>query len=59
LGRALRRTASAGIAARLTCRQDDSGKRIWLAFDGVFRDATVWVNGWLVRRHEGGYYPFP
>lgn len=36
----------------------DSGKRIWLIFDGVFRDATVWVNGWLVRRHEGGYYPF-
>ena len=36
----------------------DSGKRIWLTFDGVFRDATVWVNGWLVRRHEGGYYPF-
>ena len=36
----------------------DSGKRIWLVFDGVFRDATVWVNGWLVRRHEGGYYPF-
>ena len=24
----------------------------------MFRDATVWVNGWLVRRHEGGYYPF-
>jgi beta-galactosidase len=38
--------------------QDDEGKRIWLAFDGVFRDATVWVNGWCVRRHEGGYYPF-
>ena len=36
----------------------DSGKRIWLTFDGVFRDATVWVNGWLVKRHEGGYYPF-
>jgi beta-galactosidase len=38
--------------------QEDSGKRIWLTFDGVFRDATVWVNGWLVKRHEGGYYPF-
>lgn len=38
--------------------EEDSGKRIWLTFDGVFRDATVWVNGWLVRRHEGGYYPF-
>jgi len=38
--------------------QADEGKRIWLAFDGVFRDATVWVNGWRVRHHEGGYYPF-
>ena len=37
---------------------DDSGKRIWLQFDGVFRDATVWVNGWLVTHHESGYYPF-
>jgi beta-galactosidase len=37
---------------------EDSGKRIWLTFDGVFRDATIWVNGWLVKRHEGGYYPF-
>jgi beta-galactosidase len=36
----------------------DSGKRIWLTFDGAFRDTTVWVNGWLVRHHEGGYNPF-
>ena len=36
----------------------DAGKRIWLTFDGVYRDTTVWVNGWLVRRHEGGYSPF-
>src|ERR1017187_9025008 len=38
--------------------REDEGKRIWLTFDGVFRDATVWVNGWCVRHHEGGYYPF-
>jgi beta-galactosidase len=38
--------------------QADAGKRIWLTFDGAFRDTTVWVNGWLVKRHEGGYYPF-
>jgi beta-galactosidase len=38
--------------------KEDAGKRLWLTFDGVFRDATVWVNGWLVKRHEGGYYPF-
>jgi len=37
---------------------EDSNKRIWLQFDGVFRDTTLWVNGWLVTRHEGGYYPF-
>ncbi|HLP76358.1 MAG TPA: beta-galactosidase, partial [Candidatus Paceibacterota bacterium] len=35
----------------------DEGKRIYLTFDGVYRDATVFVNGWIVRRHEGGYYP--
>ena len=38
--------------------KEDQGKRIWLTFDGVFRDATVWVNGWCVSHHEGGYYPF-
>jgi beta-galactosidase len=38
--------------------QEDAGKRIWLTFDGVFRNATVWVNGWLVKQHDGGYYPF-
>ena len=36
----------------------DEGKRFWLTFDGAFRDTTVWVNGWLVKRHETGYYPF-
>jgi len=36
----------------------DSGKRIWLTFDGAMHDATVWVNGWFVKRHAGGYYPF-
>jgi beta-galactosidase len=38
--------------------EEDKGKRVWMAFDGVFRDATVWINGWCVRHHEGGYYPF-
>jgi len=41
-----------------TLPRADAGKRIWLQFDGVFRDTTVWVNGWLVTRHESGYYPF-
>ncbi|HTV39348.1 MAG TPA: beta-galactosidase GalA [Candidatus Sulfotelmatobacter sp.] len=36
----------------------DAGKRIWLEFDGVFRDAQVFVNGWFVGHHEGGYNGF-
>ncbi len=37
--------------------KEDEARRIWLSFDGVYRDATVWVNGWLVKRHESGYSP--
>lgn len=37
--------------------QTDADKRIWLTFDGIYRDATVWINGWLVRHHESGYSP--
>ena len=36
----------------------DAGKRIWLEFDGVYRDCTVLVNGWFVGHHEGGYNGF-
>jgi beta-galactosidase len=36
----------------------DAGKRIWLDFDGAFRDTTVFVNGWFVKHNESGYYPF-
>jgi len=33
----------------------DSGRRLWLEFDGGFRDTTVFVNGWFVGHHESGY----
>ena len=36
----------------------DSGRRLWLEFDGVYRDASVFVNGWFVGRHESGYSSF-
>ncbi len=36
----------------------DAGKRLWLEFDGVFRDATVFVNGWSIGHHESGYSSF-
>ncbi|HEY4300904.1 MAG TPA: beta-galactosidase GalA [Candidatus Didemnitutus sp.] len=36
----------------------DAGRRLWLDFDGVFRNATVFVNGWFVGHHESGYGGF-
>ncbi len=36
----------------------DAGKRIWLEFDGAFRDTSVFVNGWQMKHNESGYFPF-
>ena len=36
----------------------DKGRHIWLEFDGVFRDAIVFVNGYDAIRNESGYAPF-
>jgi len=38
--------------------KEDAGKRLWLEFDGVSRDCTIFVNGWFVGHHEGGYNGF-
>jgi beta-galactosidase len=36
----------------------DSGRRIVLEFDGVFRSALVFVNGAFIGRNDNGYTPF-
>jgi beta-galactosidase len=36
----------------------DRGRCVWLEFDGVFRDAIVFVNGYIAGRNESGYAPF-
>lgn len=36
----------------------DFGKRIYVAFDGVYRDSRVYVNNFFVGRHQSGYTPF-
>src|SRR5208283_5658785 len=38
--------------------QQDAGKRLWLEFDGAFRDSRVYVNGFFVGHHESGYSSF-
>jgi len=34
---------------------EDAGRRIRIQFDGIFRDAFVWINGHLLGRNESGY----
>lgn len=36
----------------------DRNRVLWLEFDGVFRQATVFVNGYVVVTNESGYAPF-
>ena len=36
----------------------DKGKRIWLRFEGVTRDAQVFLNGFKLLEHKSGYTPF-
>ncbi len=38
--------------------KEDSGKRLWLEFDGVFRNCDVFVNGWFIEHHDSGYGGF-
>ena len=36
----------------------DLGRRVSLEFEGVFRDCLVFVNGYILGRHQSGYAPF-
>lgn len=38
--------------------QEDAGKRISIEFEGVFRDARVWVNGFYCGNEPSGYTGF-
>jgi len=34
------------------------GRRLWLEFDGVYRDSQMWLNGHFLGRHASGYASF-
>ncbi len=41
-----------------TLPASDKGRALWLDFDGVYRDATVTLNGVTLGTHSCGYTPF-
>ena len=52
---------SAGVGTYtkfLTVPEEWEGERVYLHFDGVMMNASVSVNGSLVKRHHYGYTPF-
>lgn len=38
-----------------TVSSADSGKRFELQFDGIYRDANIWVNGFYLGNNKSGY----
>jgi len=58
LGTAFPQNSISWYRRRFNLEKADANRRIWLEFDGVFRDCSVFVNGWFVGRHESGYTSF-
>ncbi|WP_329127123.1 glycoside hydrolase family 2 TIM barrel-domain containing protein [Streptomyces sp. NBC_01465] len=42
-------------SVKVTVPADYAGRRVMLRFDGVYNYARLWVNGTLVRSHDGGF----
>ena len=38
-----------------TIARSDSGKRFSIQFDGIFRDANIWLNGFFLGNNKSGY----
>ncbi|MGN6366349.1 beta-galactosidase GalA [Asticcacaulis taihuensis] len=58
MGRDYPETSVGWYRKTFTLDAADKGKRISLEFDGVFRDAMVVINGYIVKRNDSGYTPF-
>jgi beta-galactosidase len=58
LGEAYPQNSVGWYRRTFTLPAGDAGRRIWLEFDGVYRDSTVFVNGWCLGREESGYSNF-
>ena len=55
VGGAYPETSIGWYRKHFTVSKQDSGQRFQLQFDGIFRDASFWVNGFYLGNHKSGY----
>ena len=58
LGRRYPETSIGWYRRTFDLPESDAGRRVFVDFDGVFRDAKVFCNGAYIGRQEWGYAPF-
>jgi len=58
LGRRYPETSVGWYRREFDVPASDRGRRIWIEFDGAFRDTQVFVNGCTIGGNENGYAPF-
>ncbi len=58
LGRAYPETSVGWYRRTFEIAKEDHGRRISIEFDGAFRSALVFVNGYFIGRNDNGYCPF-
>jgi beta-galactosidase len=55
LGRQYPETSIGWYRKHFTVSPADSGRRFNIQFDGIYRDAQVWINGFYLGNHKSGY----
>ena len=58
LGRRYPETSVGWYRRVIEIPQSDRGRRVSIEFDGGFRDALVFLNGYFIGRNDNGYAPF-
>jgi beta-galactosidase len=58
LGRRYPETSVGWYRREFQIPASDRGRRVWIEFDGAFRDVMVFVNGCFIGRNNNGYAPF-
>ncbi|MGA9587680.1 MAG: beta-galactosidase GalA [Terracidiphilus sp.] len=58
LGRRYPETSVGWYRRSFDIPESDTGRHIWVEFDGAFRDVLIFVNGCFIGRNDNGYAPF-